>query len=98
MFSQPDPATPPKSPLGNPLSPPALGGLRLRRGEEDVRRLTPGGLLLRNLPLFLAIRREYGSLLTHAQPLAPSCSRLDSEKTSSPISLRLTSSLETSCF
>ena len=30
-----------------PLSPPALGGLRLRQGEEDVRKLTPGGLLLR---------------------------------------------------
>ena len=29
------------------LSLPALGGLRLRQGEEDVRKLTPEGLLLR---------------------------------------------------
>ena len=62
------------------LSLPALGGLRLRQGEEDVRKLTPGGLLLKNLLLFLANRREYGSLPTLAQPPAPSCSRPVSEK------------------
>ena len=56
--SNSDPVTPHKcSPL-YALSLPAPGGLRLRQGEEDVRKLTPEGLLLRTYPPSLPTGRN----------------------------------------